>query len=521
MMKKISSSKFTPGVFMVLTVIGAILFRSCRYNWVFVTSTVGFDLPNILLAVMVLLSALFGVVFTLNIYGSKFNESKAYKYILRIGGVLSSLLFIYGLAYAIGCSIDEMTQCFTIYLKQTLREGAFLLLVPFFAIFYPKLSCKAKKVIGALALVAAILFGVNSFYPLAPYKITSDPMVIDNGSGYSIVFSTNDIGTAYAEYTYEGEEYKVFDNAGGRLNGDSKIHSISVPYEHLRNNTYKVGSTRVIEEYSYGSRLGASVVSKEYELRINESDDQTWLVISDWHAKLEKAYKTIGNFTEEYDGVILLGDSSPSMDFQEQAVTTIVEFGGTVTQGNKPVLYVRGNHETRGDYANNLPEALGLEQFYYTSQIGPYSFVVLDSGEDKVDSHIEYGGLNDYGTYRADMVEWMKSVEVESEKVIAISHAWRISSVEPELSQTAWAELDRLGTRLLLSGHEHTCRIIGEREGDEKQLKEKYPDIIGYIDGGKIGKGYVASMLTLNENGFEIKAVDTEGNEVINESFAW
>lgn len=185
------------------------------------------------------------------------------------------------------------------------------------------------------------------------------------------------------------------------------------------------------------------------------------------------------------------------------------------------MLYVRGNHETRGAYAKDLPVALGIEQFYYTADIGPYSFVVLDSGEDKADSHIEYGGMNDYNTYRSDMIEWLKGVEVKNKKVIALSHSWKLSDIEPELSAEGWSELDRLDTRLLLSGHEHKCRFIGENEGYEKEVKEKYPDIIAYIDGGKKKDDYIASLLTLNEKGFEIKAADNLGNEILNESFSW
>ena len=84
-----------------------------------------------------------------------------------------------------------------------------------------------------------IFFAVNAFYPLSGYKITADPMVIDNGSEYSVVFSTNDEGNAYIEYTYEGEDYKIFDNVGGKL-VRGRIHSIPVPYEHLRNNKYRL-----------------------------------------------------------------------------------------------------------------------------------------------------------------------------------------------------------------------------------------------------------------------------------------
>ena len=52
-------------------------------------------------------------------------------------------------------------------------------------------------------------------------------------------------------------------------------------------------------------------------------------------------------------------------------------------------------------------------------------------------------------------------------------------------------------------------------------VKEKYPDIIGYLDGGKSGDNFIASMLTLTEDGFEIKAVNNLDEEILNEEFSW
>lgn len=519
---KISDSKLFPSVLLILTVLGAILFRSCRSNWVFIgTSTGVTPLPIILLGLTIVCAVVLTVLLRLKLTKSELCVKKAYKAVYAVTAVLSCLLIVFSFIYSIGLAVSESGEVFFLTVKETLREGCLLLIVPFFALFFPLLSCKVKRTIGALSIVAVMLLGINGFYPLSSYKINSTPMVIDNGKEYSIVFSTSDYGTAWAEYTYEGKEYKVFDNTGGRLNSDKKIHSITVPYEHLRNNTYKVGSTRVIEEFSYGSRRGKTVISDSYDFIYNDSADQTWLVISDWHTMLDTAQKAIYNLDSYYDAVILLGDASPGVDFEEQVVTNTVQFGGNVSGGTKPVLYVRGNHETRGAYAKDLPIALGIEQFYYTTGIGPYSFIVLDSGEDKEDSHIEYGGMNDYNTYRADMIEWLKGIDTKNDKVIALSHSWEISGVEEELSAQGWSELDRLGTRLLLSGHEHLCRFLGENEGKEKELKEKYPDIIGYIDGGKKGESYIASMLTLSEKSFEIKAVDNNGDVIREESFNW
>lgn len=519
--KKLSEANIIPSVLFIFTVTGAILFRASRSNWVFIGTTVGFNaLPVILLCLMAVCAALLGVNLRLKLDNKSICRKRSYKTVSAIVYAISCILIVFSVIYGIGLAVSESGEVFFLHLKQTLAEGALLITVPFFALFYPLFSDKAKKAIAAISVAAVLLFGINEFYPLSSYKITSMPMVIDNGKEYSIVFSTNDNGTGYAEYTYEGKEYKVFDNTGGRLN-EGKIHSITVPYEHLRNNSYAIGSTRVIEAFSYGSRTGATVTFGEYDFKYNDSENQTWLVVSDWHTQVEKAKESVNNLASDYDGVILLGDASPGVDFEEQVITNTVQFGGSISRGMKPIIYVRGNHETRGSYAKDLPVVLGLEQLYYTADIGPYSFVVLDSGEDKDDSHIEYGGMTDYNTYRADMIEWLKGVDAKNERVIALSHSWRLSDVEPELSQAGWAELDRLGTRLLLSGHEHQCRFLGENEGTEAEYKLLYPDIIGYIDGGKVGESYVASLLTLSEGGFEIYAIDNNGEVFADEKFEW
>ena len=40
---------------------------------------------------------------------------------------------------------------------------------------------------------------------------------------------------------------------------------------------------------------------------------------------------------------------------------------------------------------------------------GPVCFVVLDCGEDKPDSDIEYYGITDYDGYRTQQAEWLKT----------------------------------------------------------------------------------------------------------------
>ena len=372
----------------------------------------------------------------------------------------------------------------------------------------------------AVTLAVTTVIVAFAVLPLKPFKITSDPMVINTGEDYSVVFSTSDFGTGFVEYTYGGKEYKLYDENAGRLKSDSYIHSINIPFEHLDNNTYKIGSQRVVEQYSYGSRTGKTVTSGEYKFTPAKTENMTCLVISDWHTRLERAYDAI-SYAGDFDAVILLGDSSPGVDFEEQVVNNIVKFGGEVSKGAKPVIYARGNHETRGEYAGEILDALGLNEFYYAADVGGVSFVVLDSGEDKADTHPEYGGMTEYKKYRENMIEWLKTVDVKNEKVVAICHSWAISDIEKDLSLTGWGELSRLGASLIMSGHIHQYRFLGDGDEAEEEMFSRYPNITGYVAGGDINGTYVASVVTFGEKEIIIKAIDNSGKTLFDETVQW
>lgn len=518
---KLNRKAKVPCILLILQVFATILFYAGRESWVFVNNTVNFKYFTFsLLWVMISNALALTALSAASLYSKKIPEKKTFKAFLVIAGIICTGMFLYSLINAIIVMFDEMKHSYLLYLKDSLIPAFFLVTVPFMAIFWFKLPCKTKRVTSAIAVTVTLLIGLTYLIPLTPYKITSQPMVIDSGEGYSVVFSTNDEGTGYIEYTYEGKDYKLYDSIGGKKRTDSMIHSVSVPYEHLKNNTYKVGSVRVIESYSYGSRLGKEVLSEEYTLTVSDSENQQWLVISDWHTMLDTAYTAI-DYMGDFDSVILLGDATPGVDFEQQVIRNIVQFGGEITKGAKPVLYVRGNHETRGDYASELNSALGLDEFYYTADAGPYSFIVLDSGEDKDDSHPEYGGTTDYNTYRADMIDWLSNVEPTNEKVVTLCHSWRISDVEQELSDKGWQELDRIGARLMISGHEHQCRILGDGSEREAEIFSKYPHIAGYLDGGKTGKDFIATKMTLSEEGIDLLSINNYGETVLETSYEW
>ena len=520
--KSVLKSNFLTGLALFLSVFSAVVYYAARTNWIFVDFTVGIKSFTFMLLYIIIINSVFlCLILSLKLKSHKIADKKFFNIINFISILLAIVLFIAAMIYSVSMlTEEEASQGYLLYLKDSLFKAAFFSLVPFFALFFPHLKGKRIRcVILTVVLASVSLLLISEFIPLSPYKFTSKPSVLNTGDDYSIVFSTSDFGTGYVEYEYEGKTYKIYDENGGRLNTDSKIHSVNVPYEHLENNTYKIGSVRVFEQYSYGSRTGKEIISEEYNYSFNVKDEITYLVVSDWHTRLKKAYDAI-SYTGNYDAIILLGDASPGVDFEQQVIDNIVEFSGELSKGTCPVLYVRGNHETRGEYAGKILEALGLNEFYYNADIGNVSFVVLDSGEDKDDSHHEYGGMTDYNNYRSDMIDWLSGVEVKNEKVIALSHSWAISDVEKELSDKGWAEINRLGTSLIISGHTHQCRMIGETER-EKEIMSLYPEIKGFMDGGHKGGKYIASKMVVNEKTIVLSSYSNTGEKVFEQSLNW
>ncbi len=520
--KKLSDSKSLPITMLVFTIASCIVMYSCRFVWVFVDTAVKFNLTTIVFAIMIVNTFVLGSISFLRLNKQDVTNKKSYKVTLGISLPFAILSTIIAIVFVIVTSSRESGGVLLEYLKASSGLALGFILVPSVAIFLPSFSPKIKNCITCFIIIFTLIFAFLNVFPIEKYKITSAPAVIDTGSGYSVVFATTSQGTGYITYNYNGTDYKVYDNTGGRLNSDSKIHSVFVPYEHLKNNTYKVGSVKVIDGFSYGSRLGKEVVSDSYTFKTNENETQKYLTVSDWHTNIDGVYSCIPHL-DDYNGVILLGDASPGLDFENEAAKNIVELAGTVSKGEMPIIYTRGNHETRGNYAGKLLDALGLPEFYYQTKIGDISFIILDSGEDKDDSHPEYGGLTDYNTYRKNQIEWLKNVTVDTEKAVVLCHSWKISDVEEDLSSFGWQEIDRLGTSLLVCGHSHNCRFVGTETEDESEIKmmNKYPHIKAYMDGGNTGDVFVASHITFDENNILITAVNSAGEKVFEESVKW
>lgn len=502
--------------FTFLSAFAAAVFYANRISYVFVDTTVFSGFAEILLTLSVISALGLLILYALKAYDIKFkekpcSESRIFSFFAILLEFATVIFLIADTAFTIGAGVETSPLLLKMFLKSLPAFISFCA-VTFLLFVFPKIKKNTCKKIIAAALSLAVLTGtLYILFPYCNYKIVSDPMVIDTGDSYSVVFATNASGTGYVTYSYDGEDCKLYDEAAGRIKGSSKIHTVSVPKEHLSNNSYKIGSTRVLEELSYGGRSGKTIESEEYTLKVNTGKDQTFLTVSDWHTRLNIAYDAI-SYAGNYDSIILLGDAVPGLMFPEEIIDYIIKFGGNVSKGEKPIIYVRGNHETRGGMAAELPDILGLDSMYYTLSFGDYELIVLDSGEDKKDDHPEYGNMVNYEAYRKSMIKWLEETaqanESENKKRITLVHEYNIC-IEEDLKNKAYEALKKLNVNQIISGHSHTCEFF----------EEKGMEI--YLDGGHNQGVFIASKLTLSEKGYNIEAWNNSGKKVFEKALSW
>jgi predicted phosphodiesterase len=129
---------------------------------------------------------------------------------------------------------------------------------------------------------------------------------------------------------------------------------------------------------------------------------------------------------------------------------------------------VRGNHDARGNFAHSFLDLYPTwtNQPYYAFRHGPVFFIVIDGGEDKPDSDIEYFGTAAFDLYREAEGEWLKGV-IASEEFKSAPYRVILSHIPLNDNswhggRHAWKHLcqtcENHGVQLMISGHTHRYR---------------------------------------------------------------
>ncbi len=319
-------------------------------------------------------------------------------------------------------------------------------------------------------------------------------------------------------------EHCYYDHSNGILRSDTKIHRVTVPASTLDScSSYTVFERPVIERKPYFSETG-EVKESTYEFRPVTGDNIRAYHIADAHNMIdapERAARAYGDF----DFLILNGDI-PDHSGTCGNFDNIYELCGRLTHGNIPIVFSRGNHDMRGVCAEKLtdytPTANGKS--YFTVRLGGFWGLILDCGEDKPDTHPEYGSTVCCHAFRGEETEFINKV-IEENKYSAPGITCRAVIVHDPFNRkhkepfniendiyNTWTRLlkDHIKPDIMICGHEHKI-ALDMPGGDEDYRGQPCPvAIMSETDYKDHFAG--AGFEFFKDGKIEITVTDSDGN---------
>lgn len=305
-----------------------------------------------------------------------------------------------------------------------------------------------------------------------------------------VMWMTNKNCVSKVEYgTEDNLQFTAVNSQHGLIDANTTIHKVRISgLQPGANYTYRVVSKEIVKFEPYKVMFGEIAKSDKYYFQTLDRNKKNFsiLVVNDIHERASRLNSLLNGVEwEDIDLVFLNGDIISHFEHERQLFDGFLDTAANIFAREIPFIYVRGNHETRGLAARKLIDYFPTEsqRFYYSFNHGPAHFIILDSGEDKEDSSVEYSGLVDFDRYRDKQAEWLEGkIKSESFKAaafrIAIMHMplyggnnWH---GEQDLRKKFGPLFNKGQIDMLICGHTHRFARISAQEG-----KNAYPIVIG------------------------------------------
>ena len=392
---------------------------------------------------------------------------------------------------------------FFLSLLVSLCIAAFALLV----FFPPVKNCKCVMALKCVLVALVILITVFGCYgvTLGSY-FTYEPVVYAVEDEYQIVFSTNHSAIAWVEVG--GERY--YDLFAGSMRSEDTIHKICVPQEKLDEaKGYSIHAEKMIYRGPFGGFKGKEI-SESYSFRpVNSADGLVYYTITDAHHARKGAVDAALS-VEGLDFLVILGDSVGMVEYEKD-----VQFSNLlahdVTKGEIPVVYARGNHEIKGDYAEDLYKYVGSkgESFYYWFTLSDVFGITLDLGEDHDEGWWEYYGTDKFAIYHDEQTRFLEEL-VETKPYEGYSYTLVACHVPIQFVNSrkdhvevkaAWTELlNQIDPDIALYGHQHD--LYPFLDGQATMYNEKGKLVYNSQFKGQANKTYGGYLTDYTFNGF-------------------
>ena len=346
----------------------------------------------------------------------------------------------------------------------------------------------------------------------SPY--TMHPSVFAVEDGYEIIFSTDATGMAWVEVG--GKKYT--DSTAGSMDWASKYHQIYVPRVALDTaRSYTVCFQSMTSRPSYKPKPGETV-SRTYPFTpMGDKAEPVILCLSDMR-NLNAEAQTVATY-QSFD-VLYIGGDYASNGNSEENIKLMLSDCSAITSGTKPIVYTRGNREVRGAYAYLLEEVAPSTKSgksYYTIEQNNLFAIVLDTGEDKVDSHTDYGGTVAYEKYRDEQTQWLREI---LESGVWKDYPTRIAfchipftlyshSAALKATYTEWTKiLGQMGITLMISGNNYTHAIYPENSSSH-YIDPSFP-VITVSDVDEDNNLYTGTYIMVGQSSFTVENVSAE-----------
>lgn len=283
---------------------------------------------------------------------------------------------------------------------------------------------------------------------------------------------------------------------------------------------YRICSQEILYFSGYRKVFGETEISDLHSFTIPEEHVSVFkaLIFNDLHNAdkvLEKLYQQVKDV--DYDFIVFNGDCIAGPESREQASKLIKRYHEIVNTSDKPVFYIRGNHEARNAYSLHLKEIVDYveDKTYGAFNWGDTRFVVLDCGESKSDTDPAISGLNDFDNLREEQIEFLKEESLsksfnKASKRVLIEHiptfGWK-SPFNPSLD--VWGNLlNDIPFNVSINAHTHKFTYY-----PKAAIGNPYPVVIG---GGPSIESATVMILTKKEESLKLQVLNTKGKQLLN-----
>lgn len=254
------------------------------------------------------------------------------------------------------------------------------------------------------------------------------------------------------------------------------LHQVKITgLEPGKSYRYGIVSKEVLKQKGHRVHYGNIVSTNVYRKGAHtfstldpKKESIEFFVVNDIHAKQDKLEALFNCYEKSKTDMVIFNGDMVSMVPNEQILFEgFLDAAVKRFASNVPFYFVRGNHETRGmcatKYLSYFPTTTATS--YYTVKQGNTLFIMLDGGEDKPDSNIEYYDTADYDSFRKEEAEWLRKV-VESDEFKQAKHRIVCIHMPPIGGNKMWYGprqvrdfflpiLNNKGISVMLCGHTH------------------------------------------------------------------